>query len=78
MKTFKDFKRTLDEDAAGIGGGGAGPTNVTGTNIAGTGATDSQGKVTQQGMPPVNKKIKSDFPKNPIIEPLAKRANPNG
>lgn len=64
MKKFKDF---ISED----GEGGSAPTNCTGANIAGTGATDSTGKVTNQGMPGVSKK------KNPILGYL-KRKGYNG
>ena len=73
MKTFKEFKRLLDEDGASAGIGGAGPTNV----CAGVAVSAKDIGVSPQYQQS-NKKRKSDFPTNPIIEPLAKRANPNG
>jgi hypothetical protein len=81
MKTFKEFKQMLDEDGSGIGGS---TTNCTGLNIAGTGINNS--KVgPNQGEPgvlpkdqPSNKKRKSTFPTNPVLQPMTTRANPNG
>ena len=61
MKTFKDFKLSLDEDGA-VGIGGSGPTNVSGSPIA-AGPNDI-------GMSTKNKKF--------ILQPMIKRANPNG